>query len=275
VGNLFLSGARLFCGSLDSAIELLMRITRVPSNVAVLPALNTNFTHHISAVLQDGTLITGQSQISHPSPLGPQPVDSEYAEDANLPFTHPALTRSQVFFSKDDVATLPSPIERVHYINPFGQEIKPRASSRVLAALDSSNAVIYSVGSLYTSIIPVLMLQEFGTKLRNRKDMKKIMLLNGTEDRETHGMTAVDHVRAVVEACLYSSGSIEDSQECDWSAFVTDLVHLNEPNGISVDVAALRAQGIRTHYVPHVPGETGLYDISCLEQTLLSQLHSR
>jgi hypothetical protein len=105
--------------------------------------------------------------------------------------------------------------------------------------------------------------------------MKKIMLLNGTEDRETHGMTAVDHVRAIVEACLYSSGSIEDSQECDWSAFVTDLVHLNEPNGISVDVAALRAQGIRTHYVPHVPGETGLYDISCLEQTLLSQLHSR
>ena len=69
VGNLFLTGARLFCGSLDSAIELFLRVTLVPNSISVLPALNTNFSHHISAQLENGLIITGQSQISHPSEL--------------------------------------------------------------------------------------------------------------------------------------------------------------------------------------------------------------
>ncbi|GMG43191.1 unnamed protein product [Ambrosiozyma monospora] len=68
VGNLFLTGARLFCGSLDSAIELMLRICNVDTTIKVLPCLNTNFTYHISALLEDGSIITGQSQISHPSP---------------------------------------------------------------------------------------------------------------------------------------------------------------------------------------------------------------
>lgn len=313
VGNLFLSGARMFCGSLDSAIELLARITRVPASVAVLPAVNTNFTHHIAAVLKDGTLVTGQNEISHPSVIPSHAAtddDNDFgdpSEDANLPFTHPALARSQVFFSKDGTgpeaaSQLPAPIDRVHYINPFGEEIKPRASPRVLAALDRCGAVIFSVGSLYTSIIPVVLLQGFGDRLRSRPDAKKIMLLNGTEDRETRTMTAVEHVRAVVRAGVYSQGSIDatgaasgpsggasgydtpqdsdlsceqDIDSVPWTDYVTDLVHLHEPTGIPVDTAALHARGIRTHYVPHVPGETGLYDVASLEHGLLSILHSR
>jgi len=46
VGNLFLTGARLFTGSFESAIYLLGAITGVPSNIDVLPAINSNFSHH-------------------------------------------------------------------------------------------------------------------------------------------------------------------------------------------------------------------------------------
>jgi len=68
IGNLFLTGARLFSGSFESAIYLLALIGGVDeSKTAVLPAIISNFSHHISAGLADGSTITGQNAISHPS----------------------------------------------------------------------------------------------------------------------------------------------------------------------------------------------------------------
>lgn len=257
VGNLFLTGARLFCGSLDSAIELFLRVTLVPSSISVLPALNTNFSHHISAQLENGLIITGQSQISHPSeaffatepsnitaplPIHPNqpslyvhpPVvdssrpttplhglgtsdtsknlhashtsDTSDEEDAHLPFSHPDLKASQLHFSKDLTTPLVSPIRRVFYINPYGQEIHPRASSRVIRTLEKADAVIYSIGSLFTSTVPVVILQGFASCIQDNhgRKMKKVLLLNGSLDRETQGLDAIGFVRALVGACLYS-----------------------------------------------------------------------
>lgn len=219
IGNLFLTGARIFCGSLDSAIELMLRITTVPAGIKVLPCLNTNFTHHISAVLKNGAIITGQSQISHPSVKNtstdevgtdiaskitsfdvtrvgtPSPLENE---DAQLPFTHPALKTSQLLFSKAENQPLESPIERIYYINPYGQEIKPRASSRVITNIEESTAVILSIGSLYTSTIPVLILK--GVPEAMLKAKYRILMINGQQDRETFGMTALDYIKAVVKA---------------------------------------------------------------------------
>ena len=45
----------------------MMRIGRCNPNVNVIPCININHTHHISALLTNGDVITGQSQISHPS----------------------------------------------------------------------------------------------------------------------------------------------------------------------------------------------------------------
>lgn len=256
VGNLFLTGARLFCGSLDSAIELFLRVTLVPNSIAVLPALNTNFSHHISAELENGLIITGQSQISHPSevyftetssintafPENPHPPsvyvhppivdssrsstpvgaggssryktthsanaspDSSDEEDAHLPFTHPDLKTSQLHFSKDLTTPLVSPIRRIFYINPYGQEIHPRASSRVIRTLEKADAIIFSIGSLFTSTVPVVILQGFASSIQDTHNLtkKRILLLNGSLDRETNGLDAIGFVRALVGACLYS-----------------------------------------------------------------------
>ncbi|KLU86512.1 hypothetical protein MAPG_05524 [Magnaporthiopsis poae ATCC 64411] len=67
VGNMFLTGARIFSGSFEAAIYLLSIICRIPTTVSVLPSINSNFTHHIAASLGDGTTLTGQVAISHPS----------------------------------------------------------------------------------------------------------------------------------------------------------------------------------------------------------------
>jgi len=128
--------ARIFSGSLESAIYLLSVICSIPTSVSVLPAINSNFTHHISAGLADGSSVTGQVNISHPSAPTALPDDTLVApaltaadhdriEDANLPGSLPVLRRQHITFSKAGEEDLPARIQRLWYINPYGHEIWP------------------------------------------------------------------------------------------------------------------------------------------------------
>ncbi|KAF8421058.1 hypothetical protein EV426DRAFT_610538 [Tirmania nivea] len=269
IGNLFLTSARLFFGSFESAIYLFRSITGVPENVQVVPAINSMFAHHIAAGLADGTVIVGQNQISHPSdlkaagllpsseniystvpsgaatpitPFGftgnqsrlhpvlswPTPVlgqgvgtesegsddegEGDGVEDANLPGSHPSLKSRNIVFEKDNEPELGSRVERIWYINPYGQEIRPPANPKVLGALGEAGAVVFSIGSLYTSIIPCLILRGIGHALSSPHIPIKILILNGSLDRETGPVTgnpqvdfsASDFVRAIVRACVDS-----------------------------------------------------------------------
>lgn len=68
IGNLFLSGSSLFLGSVPSAIFLFASLTSISHTaVSVLPCINTSASVTIAAELEDGRIIAGQSEISHPS----------------------------------------------------------------------------------------------------------------------------------------------------------------------------------------------------------------
>ena len=56
---------------------------------------------------------------------------------------------------------------------------------QVLSDLDRAGAVVYGVGSLYTSIAPSLVLQGVGEGIAARTHMPKVLMLNGSHDRET------------------------------------------------------------------------------------------
>ncbi len=210
-----------------------------------MPAINSNFTHHISGSLADGTSIAGQVNISHPSAPTAlpdsvlAPVDDELRlveahdriEDANLPGSLPVLRRQHIAVSKDDEEDLPAPIERVWYINPYGHEIWPVANSKVLAALQGARAVVFSIGSLYTSIVPSLILHGVGAALADGpSERRKILILNSKIDRETgpktHPMTAVAFVRAIARACKESQADFSAVGPDDCGLYVTHLVHL-------------------------------------------------
>lgn len=235
VGNLFLTGARLFTGSFESAIHLLGSIGGVSSDlVRVIPAINSNFSHHISASLEDGSVIVGQNSISHPSNAPGSPKlsrrrasllladgdanDSDYLDmddatsyqDDHIPGSLPSLRHKNITFNKADTEELPSRISRIWYINPYGQEIRPPANPRVLEAINDSQAIIYSIGSLYTSIIPSLILRGVGKAIAMSPARHKILILNGSLDRETgpatKPFTAVDFVEAIVKAGEESRG---------------------------------------------------------------------
>ncbi|KAF2873663.1 hypothetical protein BDV95DRAFT_540922 [Massariosphaeria phaeospora] len=262
IGNLFLTGtnrnsARLFTGSFESAIYLLSSICSVPSHTSVLPAINTNFTHHISAGLANGVTITGQNSISHPSevsavehPPVSQHDEVEHAdriEDANLPGSLPTLRKQYISFSKTHEEDLPARIERLWYINPYGQEIRLAANPRVLDALQEAEAIIYSIGSLYTSLIPSLILKGVGAALANPSIRYKILILNSTIDRETgpfaSPFTALDFVAAIAKAGAESRG-LPEAPRSEFKTYVTHVVHLQGPGTPRVDKDELSVLGI-------------------------------
>lgn len=296
VGNLFLTGARLFSGSFESAIYLLGSICGVQSDIVrVIPAINSNFSHHISATLADGTVIVGQNSISHPGEstalqpdrgnrprrpsllladgddfedTGSDASDAVSYEEDHLPGSLATLRNKNISFSKTENEDLPCRISRIWYINPYGQEIRPPANPRVLEALSDAQAIIYSIGSLYTSIIPAIILRGVGKSIMTSPARHKILILNGSLDRETgppsEPFLASDFVEAIARACEESRGryphrasrhqeespsspeTIRPYRPIPYTAYVTHILHLDGPGTPQVDRERLAEMGIET-----------------------------
>ncbi|KAI9734489.1 MAG: hypothetical protein M1818_006878 [Claussenomyces sp. TS43310] len=300
VGNLFLTGARIFTGSFESAIYLLGSITNVPSNVSVIPAINSNFSHHICAGLRNGDHIIGQNSISHPTapttvpstadPLTPtthrrniskELLEHDRVEDANLPGSLPSLRKQYIDFQKGHVQDLPARIERIWYINPYGQEIRPHPNPKVLNALASAQCVIYSIGSLYTSIVPCLILKEVGEAINAAHVRFRVLILNGSIDRETGPSSlpfgAKDFVAAIANACASSRDPEPLIEERDWNNYVTHVIYLEGEGAPKVEKEELRLLGIETIRLYGRRNATGgmIYDGQGLGRALEAIMGSR
>lgn len=336
----YLRSARLFSGSFEAAIYLLSSICSIPSNIHVLPAINTNFSHHICAGLADGTTITGQNAISHPSEATDVPIststssnrhrtfsrvghasdvegedvrssldDADTIEDANWPGSLPSLRKPYITFSKtpppppapsskneeigfNDVTTigdssndqrhsdiLTVPIERLWYINPYGQEIRPFPNPQVISSLRAATSIIYSIGSLYTSLVPSLILRGVGDAIAFGAAKQKILILNGSLDRETSSSaggpyTGMDFVRAIVRACQESRGIFDREAALyteELRRFVTHVVYIEEEGAPVVSKRESADAGIEVVrvYGRRMEGGGGWrYDERGLEQAL-------
>ncbi len=262
LGNLFLTGARLFFGSLESAIYLLASITHIPESNQVIPVLNTNFPHHIAARLQEGTVIVGQSQISHATDIGLAEEQTE--EDANLPGSLSTLRRKRIVYEKENAQHLPSPIKEIFYINPYGEQIKPLVNPKVIHNIASSQGIVYSCGSLFTSIIPCLVL-EGAARAIVASNACKILILNGSLDRETGpSFTALDFIYAITNACQQSM-----KEPVVPSSVLTDIIYLIASD-IQIDTLRIESLGINVSGVARPAGSTAVYDTEELGNVLVA-----
>ncbi|ORZ01272.1 hypothetical protein BCR43DRAFT_486662 [Syncephalastrum racemosum] len=220
IGNFFLTGARLFFGSLEAALFLFAAITGISQRALVVPVINTNHTATIAAELQNGETLSGQNEISHPAPVQPgfagrrpptpgcrwtlpNPIDafSHLAIDDQDDDNDSTQTNRNLIFSKHENTKLASPIQRIYYINQYGQEVFPVPNPKVISHLSSKRTLIYSIGSLYTSIVPNLILRNVGNTIAHSSSLvHKILLLNGSNDRETCDFTAVDFIDTIAAA---------------------------------------------------------------------------
>ncbi|WP_170008161.1 gluconeogenesis factor YvcK family protein [Bacillus fonticola] len=148
LGNLILAAMTSITGNFMNAIQELSKVLNVRGQV--LPAANQSVVLH--AEMNDGTIITGESQIPKVK-----------------------KTISRVFLTPNDVQPLPETIRALH----------------------EADLIVIGPGSLYTSILPNLLVPHIGEALLSTT-AKKIYLCNlMTQAGETHNYTASDHVKAI------------------------------------------------------------------------------
>ncbi|WFD31059.1 hypothetical protein MSPP1_002090 [Malassezia sp. CBS 17886] len=270
IGNFFLASMQRFFRSIQSAIFLFAALTGIPTRLPacqVLPAINTNKTTTIAARLENGGILVGQCEISHPTGLSAQhgaesnfnlspsrggspellpdfgrvsiheagleprlppplmdsrlnnsrmsastahSVDgSEWSDDELSPGMQEDTSRSMPLESLGNLAfrdvteagPLPSPIRNVFYVNSYRNEIFPTPNPAYVRGLQCSRMLVYSCGSLWTSIVPCLALRGIGSTVARSPTLEfKVLLLNSSHDRETFGMNAVDFVQCVTQS---------------------------------------------------------------------------
>jgi hypothetical protein len=127
-----------------------------------VPVVNTNSRVTIAAILMNGNCLIGQDIISHPPP---SIAATKEMKAKSVP--------SRIDKVRAGTVALPSPIKKIFYVNQYGNEIVPPANVNVLKGLTECEAIIYAMGSLYTSIIPSLIVPGVGAKIKNSKCPKQ------------------------------------------------------------------------------------------------------
>ncbi|KAK6932664.1 2-phospho-L-lactate transferase CofD [Dillenia turbinata] len=223
--------ARIFFQSLDAAIFLFSCISDIPAESLVLPVISTNDRLTLGCELQDGTIIRGQIEISHPTTGSMQLIDK----------------------GSSSVLALTSRIKRVFYMSSEGRnllhEVFPTPNPSVLDQLSNVDCIVYAMGSLFTSICPSLVLLGIGEIIGSRT-CPKVLLLNGSHDRKTSGFTASCFVTAtVVKDPLVIALTMEKDLILLIIFILRPSQYINtllmpKDGQVPVDVQCLAAQGI-------------------------------
>lgn len=113
----------------------------------------------------------------------------------------PATTEKVVLMAEKENGKI---VEGESHIPVIGEKIKRvyykdevEAPEENLKALEEADLIIFGIGSLYTSIIPNLLLKGIKESLKKSK-AKKIYICNAMQQpRETEGYTVSDHIKAI------------------------------------------------------------------------------
>ncbi|KAF9609456.1 hypothetical protein IFM89_016455 [Coptis chinensis] len=210
IGNFFFAGARIFFQSLDAAIFLFSRVSDIPSESLVLPVISTNDRLTLGCELWDGTIIRGQNEISHPTIGTLQPINKVLL------------------------------LKKIFYCSFF--QVFPTVNPSVLEQLSNVECIVYAMGSLFTSICPSLVLRGIG-EIISSSSCPKVLLLNGSHDRETSGLSASGFVTAITDALNRTYGDSHNCLENLPNQYVNALV-VPRDGQIPVDIEGLASQRI-------------------------------
>lgn len=151
LGNLFLAALNDISGGFDEAVSAMSSVLAVVGRV--LPVTNENI--QLNALLKDGSVITGESNIGK--------------RIGNV-----------------------SGVDRV-FLNPSS----PKALDSVTEAIKDADIIVMGPGSLYTSIIPNLLVDGIVDAIRSSNAVKIYVCNIMTESGETDNYTVYDHLKAL------------------------------------------------------------------------------
>ena len=98
-----------------------------------------------------------------------------------------------VTLGESNISRAVSPVRRV-YLDPSGCQ----PSLDALEAIRSANAIVLGPGSLYTSIVPNLLVDQIVDAIVQSKALKIYVCNVMTQQRETRGFRASDHVESLI-----------------------------------------------------------------------------
>jgi uncharacterized cofD-like protein len=131
------------------------------------------------------------------------------------------------------------PVRRV-FVEPAGV----RALPEVLEAIGRADAVVLAPGSLFTSLVPNLLVGGVGDALRKAAGLRIYVSNLMTEPGETDGLTLADHVEALT---THGGGGVVDGVIVHGRPFRRDVLARYESAGarpVIVDRERLHALGV-------------------------------
>ena len=131
---------------------------------------------------------------------------------------------------------------RIHHVGLLPEH--PGATPAALEAIGDADLILLGPGSLYTSVIPNLLVEGVAQAVA-RSDAPKIYICNiMTQDGETEGYTAADHLQALlvhgepglVDLCLANCAPVSES--------LVERYREEDANPLTVDRARITALGL-------------------------------
>ncbi|MBR1802936.1 MAG: YvcK family protein [Clostridia bacterium] len=149
------------------------------------------------------------------------------------------------------VNTRTSKINRI-FINPTNCKLAPG----VLEAIEEADAIVIGPGSLYTNVIPNLLVKGVAKEIKESKAFKIYVSNIMTEPGQTDNYSLSDHIKAitdhagkgVIEYCIYDTGELIPEYLRKYNMQGQDLVE--------IDTAKAKEQGIylMQREISHVSG---------------------
>lgn len=110
---------------------------------------------------------------------------------------------------------IPQPGKSIERVYLLPSEVK--ANPQALQAIEKADIIILGPGSLFTSVLPNLLIKEMSEVISKRNALKIYICNVMTQHGETDGFTAADHVEALIthtsrdilNCCLVNSGRLD------------------------------------------------------------------
>lgn len=174
------------------------------------------------------------------------------------------LDNGMVINEKDKIADITenkvTKINRV-FINPSNCRTAPG----IIEAIQNADAIILGPGSLYTNVIPNLLIKNVAKTIRDSKAFKIYIPNIMTEPGHTDDYNVSDHIEAIIE---HAGNKIIDYCICDNGDIVPEFLRKYNKEGsnlVEVDSQNLRGKGVKLikadiscvqgEYIRHEPYE--------------------
>lgn len=180
------------------------------------------------------------------------------------------LENGMVIQDKDKIADITE--ERVTKINRVF--IKPsncRTAPGIVEAIQNADAIILGPGSLYTNVIPNLLIKNVAKTIRDSKAFKIYIPNIMTEPGHTDDYNVSDHIDAIME---HAGNKIIDYCICDNGDIVPEFLRKYNKEGsnlVEVDSQNLKGKGIKLIRadISCVDGEYIRHDPDLLAKTII------